>query len=198
LALAKKVLHMAKAVLARIGHRLLASRRGRFARNERGAAAVEFALLSVPFFAILGAILETSLVFLSSQVLESAVNDTSRLIRTGQARSTMNSPEQFKTEVCSRLYGLFSDCRGLHVEVDVIDKFADARFTPPIDINCEAPCDWTRAESYDPGVGSSVVMVQVHYKWPVYLSLGGFGLANLANGQRLMGAATVFKSEPFT
>ena len=189
---------MAKTALARIGNGLLALGRGRFARNERGAAAVEFALLSVPFFAILGAILETSLVFLSGQVLESAVNDTSRLVRTGQARGIITSPEQFKTAVCNRLYGLFSDCSGLHIEVNVIQKFADAQFTPPIERDCELPCNWSRAETYDPGVGSEIVMVQVHYKWPVYLSLGGFGLANLPTGERLLGAATVFKSEPFT
>lgn len=189
---------MATAFLAPIWTRLARRGRRRFARSEDGAAAVEFALLAVPFFAILGAILETSLVFLSGQVLESAVNDTSRLVRTGQARSTIASVDQFKSEVCSRLYGLFANCSGLHVEVDVVQNFAAAQFSPPIDPDCEPPCNWTRPESYNPGQGTSVVMVQVHYKWPVFLSLGGFGLANLPDGTRLLGAATVFKSEPFT
>jgi Flp pilus assembly protein TadG len=49
----------------------LARRRG-FARDESGVTAIEFGLLALPFFSILGAILETSLVFLSGQVLESA------------------------------------------------------------------------------------------------------------------------------
>jgi Flp pilus assembly protein TadG len=37
-----------------------------FARNADGAVAVEFALLALPFFAIIGAILQTSVVFLST------------------------------------------------------------------------------------------------------------------------------------
>ena len=58
-----------------------------FAHDESGVTAIEFGLLAVPFFSILGAILETSLVFLSGQVLESAVQDASRLIRTAPRSS---------------------------------------------------------------------------------------------------------------
>ncbi len=60
---------------------------GRFRRDEKGVTAVEFGLLSLPFFAIIGAILETSLIFMASQILDSAVNDSARLIRTGQAQA---------------------------------------------------------------------------------------------------------------
>ncbi len=50
----------------------------RFRRSEDGATAVEFALISVPFLALLVAILETALLFWTSQVLEEAVSETSR------------------------------------------------------------------------------------------------------------------------
>ena len=42
----------------------------RFRRNRRGSAAVEFALIATPFFALLFAIIETSIVFFAGQVLE--------------------------------------------------------------------------------------------------------------------------------
>ena len=70
-------------------------RRRGFARDDSGVTAIEFGLLALPFFSILGAILETSLVFLSGQVLESAVQDTSRLIRTGQAQVASVTAAQF-------------------------------------------------------------------------------------------------------
>src|SRR5690606_2566182 len=61
-------------------------RRRALGRDERGVTAVEFGLLALPFFTIIAAILQTSLVFLADQVLESAVHDAARAIRTGQAQ----------------------------------------------------------------------------------------------------------------
>lgn len=182
-----------------------------FARDERGVTAIEFGLLALPFFSILGAILETSVVFLSGQVLESAVQDASRLIRTGEAQQAAITPDGFKDLICDRVYGLFRDCDSLHVEVNVIDAFSDIDMSAPVNWTCgeaeageteaqaAARCAaWTRPESFTPGNGTSIVTVQVYYKWPVIVPFGGLGLANLPDGRRVMGAATVFRNEPFT
>ena len=194
-----------------LGRSGLLNRRRGFARDESGVTAIEFGLLALPFFSILGAILETSLVFLSGQVLESAVQDTSRLIRTGQAQSAAVTASQFKTMICDRVFGLIRDCDSLHIEVDVVDAFANVDVSAPVNWTCAAPApgqtedeasaacaEWTRPESYTPGNGSSIIMVQVYYKWPVIVPFGGLGLANLPDGQRVMGSATVFRNEPFT
>ena len=190
-----------------MARRLLLRQRPGFARDDRGATAIEFGLLAVPFFSILAAILETSVIFLSGQVLDSAVQDVSRLVRTGQAQQAAITPARFKELVCDRLFGLFNDCdgiEGLHVEVQVIDTFGDVDMSPPVKWECgdaEAPlaCNtWTRPESYTPGSGSSVVVVQVYYKWPIIVPFGGLGFSNLPDGRRLMGAAAVFRNEPFT
>lgn len=180
-----------------IGRPLLSRRRSRFVADQRGATAVEFALLGVPFFAIIGAILETSVVFLSGQVLESAVQDTSRLIRTGQAKGVIVSAADFKDRVCDRLYGLFGDCSGVHVEVDTIVDFNSIAISAPVDWTCESNCQWNRPETYTPGQGSSIVVVQVYYKWPVFLSLGDMTLANLPDQKRLLATSAVFRNEPF-
>ena len=169
----------------------------RLLRDQRGTTAVEFGLLGVPFFLIIGAILERSLVFLSSQVLESAVQDTSRLIRTGQSQGTMVSAQDFKDRVCSRLFGLYGDCSGLHVEVQTVNDFASTSITPPIDPTCEIDCAWSRPERFAPGTGSSIVVVQVYYKWPVLLSFGQASLANLPSGKRLLSTSTVFRNGPY-
>ena len=79
----------------------------RFVRNERGATAIEFALLSVPFFALTGAILETAIMFLASQMLDGAVQDASRLVRTGQAQTNNYTIDTFRSAVCNELFGLF-------------------------------------------------------------------------------------------
>ena len=167
------------------------------ARDDRGVTAIEFGLLALPFFGILGAIMQTSLVFLSSQVLESAVNDASRSIRTGQLQADGRTLEEFRADICNRLYGMFPDCAGLHVRVNVVTNFESAIVVPPIEQPCEAPCDWTEPEEFVPGVGKSVVLVEVYYRYPVMVQLGPLGMSNMGDGRRLMGSVAVFQNEPF-
>src|SRR5665213_2828535 len=79
------------------------------ARDQRGVTVVEIALLAVPFFLLIGAILETAVIFLASQILDGAVQDSGRLIRTGQAQSNSPAaytPADFQNAICSRLFGL--------------------------------------------------------------------------------------------
>ena len=180
-----------------IGRAVLPRRRPAFWRDERGATAVEMGLLALPFFSIIGAILETSVVFLSGQMLHSAAQDASRLIRTGQLQSS--TIEDFRSDMCDRLYGLF-DCSKLHIEVQTLTSFSAANVTPPVNFACSTKeeCEeWTRNEAYTPGIQSSIMIVQVYYKWPTLLNIGGMTLATLASGERVLGAATVFRNEPF-
>lgn len=174
-----------------------------FVRNERGAAAIEFALLSLPFFTLIFAILETSIVFLAEQILDSAVQDASRNIRTGQAQNASWTADTFRAEICEGLYGMF-DCAAdkLIVKVSVVTSFATATVTDPIDSDCTltsdpTECGWTITPSYAAGVGSSIVLVQAYYKWPTIVNLPGFNLQTQAGGTRLMSAVRVFRNEPF-
>ena len=67
--------------------RLRASRRSRrWRRDERGSAAVEFAVIAPIFFFLMFVIAETALVFIAEQVMDNAVFETARLIRTGQVQ----------------------------------------------------------------------------------------------------------------
>ena len=72
---------------------LLGLASGRTGLSEDGAVLIEFALLAVPFFALIFAILETSITFLAQQVLDSALQDATRSIRTGQSQTSWNTDE---------------------------------------------------------------------------------------------------------
>lgn len=165
-------------------------------RDTRGATAIEIALLAPIFFALLGAILENSITYLSAQVLESGVQDTSRLIRIGEVQHKNWSVADFKKEVCGRLYGLFGDCSDMYVSVRQIDTFQAADYEVPLDRDCKVNCNWTKSDEWQPGVASGVVMVQVYYRYPSILQ---FPITSnrLGDGRILMGAATVFRNEPF-
>ena len=173
--------------------RLLPTRAARrFARHQDGAAAVEFALVAVPFLALLFAILETALVFFAGQTLEAAVTDAGRLIMTGQAQGF--SQADFKTQVCNRLAGGLFDCtNGVYVNVQTYSSYAAINTASPIS---NGQFDTTQM-AYSPGVQGSIVVVTLYYEWPIYLSLLGGNLSNLNGGSRLLVATSVFRNEPY-
>ena len=116
------------------------------ARDTRGATMIEFAILAPIFFAILAAILQTSVQYFAAQVLESGVYDASRTIRVGQAQREGWTIADYKKNVCNRLYGLFGDCADMHVSVQPINDFQSADYSVPLDLNCVENCDWTEDE----------------------------------------------------
>ncbi|MEJ0097019.1 MAG: TadE/TadG family type IV pilus assembly protein [Bauldia sp.] len=107
----------------------------RLAGDETGATAVEFALIALPFFALILATIETALVFFAGQALETAVATAARTIRTGQAQSQSLSPADFKTSVCSQLLYLFNCDAGLYIDVKTYANFGAITLGVPVDAN---------------------------------------------------------------
>jgi Flp pilus assembly protein TadG len=169
------------------GRRLLR----RFAREQDGSAAVEFAMVATPFLALIFAILETAFVFFSGQVLETAVADASRLIMTGQAQTQGMSQTTFKDAVCDRIHGLFDWQSGVYVDVKKFSSFSNVALPLPIDNggNLQTSFD------YNPGGPGDIVVVRLFYQWPIYVSL--LGLSNLTGGKRLLVATAAFRNEPY-
>src|SRR5690349_6457767 len=97
----------------------------RFVRSERGATAVEFALVSVPLIALILGALELALVVLAVITLENATESAGRMIRTGEFQTgANNSRTDFKGLVCARMGWLASQCAsGLTVDVRVFNDF---------------------------------------------------------------------------
>lgn len=170
-------------------------RLGRFGRDRRGVSAIEFAIVALPFFALLFAILETALVFLAGQLFESSVAHAARLIRTGQVDESF-TPERFKTEICEHAV-IFSNCEsGVFLDVRVFETFAETAeeaSTPPIGADDE----FEGEEFFDPGEGSDIVLVRAYYQWPLTVPSFGIDLADLSNGRRLIAAGAAFRNEPF-
>ncbi|MFB9270163.1 TadE/TadG family type IV pilus assembly protein [Bradyrhizobium erythrophlei] len=173
----------------------------RFRRNRRGSAAVEFALVAPLFFGLLFAIIEVAFIFFAGQMLETATQDSARMVLTGQAQngqipgcSTPCTQAQFKTDVvCSKISMLFDCANGIYVDVRSYSQFSSVSVTPPID----AGGNFMPAMQYSPGNAGDIVVVRVFYQWPVFVSGLGFNAANLSNGKRLLTATAAFKNEPF-
>jgi Flp pilus assembly protein TadG len=166
----------------------------RLARDEKGGAAVEFALVAAPFLALTFAIVETALIFFASQTLETVVADSARLIMTGQAQTQGFSQAQFADQVCNRIKGMFT-CGNLIIDVQQYSNFASANTGLPVDAQGNLQIN----PAYSPGGPNCIVVVRVMYPWPVYVSLLGLSksLSNMAGNKYLIMATAAFRNEPY-
>lgn len=189
--------------LFRRSGRQVAREAWRLGRRRDGGTAIEFAIVIFPFLAILFAIIETAVVFYASQVLETAVADTGRLIMTGQAQKTGLNQETFKTQICSRLQALFQCSTGVHVDVkkytaaegeNAYSAFGGADMSMPL--NEEGALD-TSTFGYDAGIQGDIIVIRAVYEWPIIMPGFGFNLATLPNGKRLLMATAAFRNENY-
>ena len=166
-----------------------------FVADQKGATAVEFALIGAPFLALLVAIIQSFLVFFAQQYLETAVNQSSRAILTGQAQGQNMNQTQFAALVCSNLLILFN-CSNLMIDVEVAGSWSSANTGTP-SLTFDANGNVTNTWQFNPGNQGDIVVVRVMYQWPVFMGPLGFNLANLPNGNRLIMASTAFMNEAF-
>jgi len=183
----------------------------RFSRDRKGATAVEFALVSVPFLGLLFAIFETALVFFTAQSVEAATAEAARQIMTGQAQTNgaVTNADQFKsTYLCpttGRILPSYVDCSTIIIDVRKASSWTAADLSSSF---FSAPA---ANRKYCTGNSSEIVVLRVGYPMPVYLSV--LAMNGLAIGQEtvvtagqtningsmkhLIVATTVFRNEPF-
>lgn len=177
----------------------------RFARDERGVTAVEFGILAIPFFTIILATMQTALVYFAAQVLDSALEDATRLVRTGQAQNgtTYGSTTALRNYMCGYTFNLFGDCSDIKLDVTVISDFNSITSDPiedcPIDpiTHVATTCTLAPPPTYNGGAKQQIVQVRAYYRYPLVIVLPYFNLKNQPDNYRLIGALRVFKNEPF-
>ena len=165
----------------------------RFKRANEGAAAIEFAIVAMPFFMLMMAIFETTIVYFASTTLENAVDDASRQIRTGQAQIANLSADQFRQLICNEASMLLKCDASLVVDVRSFNDFQNVTFPPPLNPDGTLKNN----QQYSPGSAGDVVVVRVFYTYPIVTPMIGATLANMAGGNRLLEAVVTFRNEPF-
>jgi Flp pilus assembly protein TadG len=166
-----------------------------FGRDRRGAAAVEFGLVAVPFLGLVFAILEMSVLLWTTQVVETAVSDTARTIYTGQfqnANKTGDIGKAFKKQFCLRINALFEcseNSSTVHVDVRVVTSNI-----PPVVKNGAID---PSAFGYQATNANDIVLVRVAVEYPVFSTLLNPNQTNLVNGKHLIMGSATFRNEPF-
>lgn len=176
-----------------------AGARGRlrlFGKNERGTTIIEFALIAAPLFALLIAILETSLTFFAQQALETTAEASARQVMTGQAQKANLSQAQFLNMVCGKLPS-FMSCSKVMVDVQTSANFSSANTTLPTITFDPTTGKPTNTWQYQIGNAGDIVTLRIMYLWPVVSGPLGFSLANSGSNTRILLATQVFKTEPY-
>jgi Flp pilus assembly protein TadG len=163
----------------------------RFGRNRKGSAAVEFALAAPVFLALLFAILETGIMIFANQYLETLTQDGARMILTGQAQNGNYTSAQFHTYICNRVVALFN-CNNIYVNVQSFSSFQALTATCPISNRT-----FINNMQYSPGGPGDVVIVQLFYQWPQFVTGLGYNITNLNGNYRLLCTTAAFRNEPY-
>jgi len=169
----------------------------RLRRDQKGSAAVQFAIIGPMFFALIFAIIETSMVFFAGQVLETGTQDSARMLFTHQAQDASWTQAQFKQDLCNRVQILLS-CSNVYVDVQSYAPGTTITFTDPIDGSGNFVSNFV----YQPPASGSTntVVVRAFYQWPLFVTQLGYNLANIGrnttNSKKLLAATAAFRVEP--
>ncbi|MCL6705979.1 pilus assembly protein [Pseudomonas sp. R2.Fl] len=148
-------------------------------RSRDGAAALEFAILAIPYFMVIFAIVETFVAFSAEQLLSNAVNDMARQMRTGQItyglnRDTDKDRDEFRQLFCDEI-AILMRCsetevvkpKQLYLDVQTFTDFSNM----PTDIPKVSNDDFADIDPtkfvYNPGGPKSVNMVRAFYRWKI-------------------------------
>ena len=167
----------------------------RLKRDRQGSVAVEFAIIAPLFFFLMFVIAETAMIFIAEQVMDNAVFESARLVRTGQAQNASMSKADFKAAMCAKM-SVFIDCTSsnFYLDVKTYASFAAMALGNPLN----ADQTFQSEGNYAYGGPNDIVVVRAYYQWPTNKIFGSLSLKNLSNGKRLIGSFAAFRNEPYT
>lgn len=180
----------------------------RLISNEDGAAAIEFAMVGLPFLLFILGVVGYGLYFFTNSSLEYGVEAASRKIRTGEINSSGTSRGdkqmtvgEFRNHVCA-VAGPAINCAKLSIIVQHGADWSEISPEPCTDkkgdLTGSTGQNGEILSSYA-GSSNSVVLVTLCYKWDLAQSFGFLKLGGGPDGSgpAVLQAATAFKSEPY-
>jgi Flp pilus assembly protein TadG len=169
----------------------------RFGKARSGTAAVEFAIVAMPFFLLTVGLAEISMIGFAQTSLDLGVSEAARQIRTGQAQLGGLGQADIEDQICDEVNNfVVLECEGnLFLDVDRFDSFVDASNSEndPIE-DGEFQDD---GFGYQPGTASDIVVVRAYYRWQVLTPLFEPIFQNVSGGDRILVTTMMFRNEPF-
>jgi Flp pilus assembly protein TadG len=168
---------------------------GRFAAARKGTAAVEFALLAIPFFLLTAGVAEVAMIGLAQTSLDQAVSRTARAIRTGDVQAQGQTYQQVQESLCDEINSLLTvDCQqNLFLDVDTFNSFVTVNNQSPIVNGVLQQGQF----GFNPGTSSSIVVVRAYYRWKILTPMFERIFQNVSGGERVLVSNLMFRNEPF-
>jgi hypothetical protein len=170
--------------------------------DERGATAVEFAIVATPFLMFICGLVGCAFYFFISSSIEKGMDQTGRLIRTGEAVTDKMTVDQFKNDICQTA-GHWIDCKNMQIFVKSYASgwsgLNSAKPQPCVEDGgiVENPAPGSDLIAIYSGAASDVVVVTVCYKWNFPAHLPFMKLGNMPDGSMMLQSSTSFRSEPY-
>ena len=166
-----------------------------FRKEQSGATAIEFSLLALPFALTIIAIVELSMFFATTTVLEGALHEATRLIRTGELQkeeSLEDMEELFVETVCNHAR-MLTKCSSIEYEVRKLDSFSsDISFSVDDDGHFSNP-----EFLADDITAGCVALLRLGYLYDFITPFFGTLWSDYPDSKRLIVTTTVVKSEPY-
>lgn len=155
-----------------------------FPHSVSGAAAVEFALIALPFFALLFASLEIGLFYFYSSQLQMAAELASRELMTGSFASGTTVQKFIDDKLClsgGLLKGLL-DCSKLRVDIGSPDTWSNADVS-----NNYSGFNNNLQATINPPAPGRIGILRIGYPLPEFAGLIGVGDTGIVtlNGERV-------------
>jgi hypothetical protein len=165
----------------------------RLRRNQKGATAVEFALLIGPFLFLLLGLLEVSMHYFMATALDYSLQRTARLVRTGQAQNQSFSASDLKAALCGEIGNVFDCGNKSYITVAELNSFSASSYTLPVDNSG----NFITPQAPDLGVGGSYIIVRAFFQFSPLFDIFGALTPRLNNGNHLLVSSALFRNEPF-
>lgn len=182
----------------------------RFSRDRRGATAVEFALVAVPFLGLFMATFEMGLVFFVNNNLDAATRKASRAFLTGTAQGAgvYTASSFLSTYMCpagsTYVPGSLIACSNLIVDVRTSTNFSAADLSNGF-------YKTQSSNTFCPGAPGTVTVVRIAYPMPSYFPIiasfgAGIGVnttglvndvPNNSGLKHLLVGTSIFQTEPY-
>jgi Flp pilus assembly protein TadG len=155
------------------------SRMSRLLRSKDGATAIEFAMLAIPYFMIIFAIIETFVAFTAEQLVTNAVDTMARQLRTGQityakGRTTDMTQAQFRQAFCDNVSILISCSTTevatpskLYLDVETYSTFGAIPTQIPYATTAQYSDINPSGFKYTPGGPGTINMLRAYYRWQI-------------------------------
>lgn len=151
---------------------------------------MEMALIAPVFLLLIFGVIELGTMLHLNTVLDGAVQDAGRVIRTGAAQQSASALTTFRTKLCDKLPSAVN-CASVATDVRAFPNFNAVSLPPALGAG------GTPSTTFIPGTAGSIVTIRALYRYEFSTPFIGHLLSGDGSNGRWLMSTIVFRNEPF-